>query len=757
MQKHFIFCLISVLIYSNLFSQQVDWVWSGAVTTGSAKVNARITAISSNVRLVVSKSQDLSSPLYSQAGAATDLNNRVAKLNISGLESNTAYYYAIEIGGSVDNAKIGKFKTHPEGPSNFKFAFASCAKTGSASSVFTDIKNSDPLFYMNIGDLHYQDIGTNDVGLYRNAFEAVLGSSTQSDLYQNVAFAYTWDDHDFGPNNSDSRNPGKPAAQLTYREYVPHYPLAAGDEGAAPIYQTFSVGRVFFILSDSRSEKINGSIWQGAEQLAWFKQQLVDSSQVYPLIVWVQSGPWIGGGPCGKDRYFCMVDERAEIADFIKSNGLEGHICMLSGDAHMIAMDDGTNSDYAAGGGADIPVFHAAPLDQGTSTKGGPYSEGTKTNVGQYGIMEVVDDGGSEITVNWTGMHLSNSVLSYSFTVPAAPSDPGIPSVSIASPSSGATFTSPADVTVDVDASDSDGSITRVELRVNGGDPMTDDSAPYSFDLTGLETGNYSLEARVYDNGGKTRNSTIDITVIPDQGNVAFAVNIGGSGFTSGEGLVYSADQNFSGGTTNSTGSVIAGTGDDALYQSERYGKSFSYIIPLANGDYQVILKFAEVHFGTAGSRVFNVSLEGNQVISNLDIFSKIGKDAAYDETHEVTVSDGQLNIDLSAVTNNAKISGILVSAAGGATISRLPGELSSTPSLISSQGALMLSLPESGKITLWISDVKGQRINLVNNQEMSRGTYKLQSGNLNPGTGVWIYQLKTGSGTSKGHVLITR
>jgi hypothetical protein len=44
---------------------------------------------------------------------------------------------------------------------------------------------------------------------------------------------------------------------------------------------------------------------------------------------------------------------------------------MISGDAHMVAIDDGTNSDYADGGGGGFPVFHAGALDRSSSVKGG--------------------------------------------------------------------------------------------------------------------------------------------------------------------------------------------------------------------------------------------------------------------------------------------------------------------------------------------------------------------------------------------------
>ena len=67
----------------------------------------------------------------------------------------------------------------------------------------------------------------------------------------------------------------------------------------------------------------------------------------------------------------------------------------------MAAIDDGTNSDYATNGGAPIPIFHAGPLDRKPSIKGGPYSHGASGVRGQFGIMEVIEDGGDNICIEW--------------------------------------------------------------------------------------------------------------------------------------------------------------------------------------------------------------------------------------------------------------------------------------------------------------------------------------------------------------------
>ena len=163
--------------------------------------------------------------------------------------------------------------------------------------------------------------------------------------------------------------------------------------------------------------------------------------------------------------------------------------------------------------------------------------------------------------------------------------------------------------------------------------------------------------------GSIMSNHTIEAvfsSVAPQPGVVVFAANAGGSAYTAKSGINYSADQYYQGGRTWKTSSSIAGTEDDPLYKTERYG-NFSYSIPVANGNYLVTLRFAEIYWSSANRRIFNVKVEGLQVITNLDIFAKVGKNNAYDVTIPVSVRDGILQIDFITVKDNAKVSAISI------------------------------------------------------------------------------------------------
>lgn len=456
------------------YSEVARGPWVGAVTTNSAWVKARLGRESQSARLVLSNNPLLTRPRYSAPVRSATNHYNVVAFPTEHLKPDTQYYYALEVDGKLDRTKRGKFRTFPENPTSFSFAFASCARTASTSDVFDVIRDNNPLFFMNIGDFHYLDLTNSTVDKFRAAYDLVLTSPQQAELYRSVAFNYIWDDHDFGGNNSNRRSTSHEAVRMAYHEYVPHYPLALG-VGDVPICHSFNVGRVKFILTDLRSERdsvtnkddANKSML-GARQKAWFKQELLSSNGKFPLIFWVTSVPWLGergtnyyrvatnvfgylhhtnlppqtastrtnsnrGGRGGRgggrvsgvddqDHWSVYSTERREICDFIKANHIQG-VAILHGDSHMLAADDGSHSDFATGGGVRIPVMCGGPLDQNPSLKGGPYSQGVyrvRPGEGGFGFITVTDRG-EEIDVRYRGLNNKNEEkISLRFKVPVS-------------------------------------------------------------------------------------------------------------------------------------------------------------------------------------------------------------------------------------------------------------------------------------------------------------------------------------------------
>jgi len=119
---------------------------------------------------------------------------------------------------------------------------------------------------------------------------------------------------------------------------------------------------------------------------------------------------------------------------------------------------------------------------------------------GTYSLTAVATDNKSSKTVS--------AAVSISVAKPATPVNKS-PTVSIASPTKGNSYTAPASITIDINASDPDGSITKVEL-FNGAVKLEErTSSPYSFTLKDLPAGTYNLKAVATDNLKATAASSL--------------------------------------------------------------------------------------------------------------------------------------------------------------------------------------------------------------------------------------------------------
>jgi phosphodiesterase/alkaline phosphatase D-like protein len=400
-----------VIVWAQTAGPVVGGVWSGNISPTSATVATRLAAAGVRVRLQVSTSPTLVPAIYSSAVTTTATSGAAAKLTVQGLQPDTEYYYGLEIAGvlrSEENTR-GRFRTFPLGRGSFKIAFGSCGDFRHPDqSAYEAILRERPLIFLNTGDLHYSDTNSTVADDYRVNYDAVLGHSIQGALYRGVPVAYMWDDHDFCGNDTDTTAIGRDTARSVYRERVPHYPIASA--GGA-IGQAFTIGRVRVIMTDLRSASVSpaqkesaSKTRMGTAQKAWFKQELINARDAgFPLVLWVCPDPWIAPAALGDDTWGGHATERTEIANFIRDNRIS-NVVLLSGDMHGLAFDDGTNSDYATGGGAPLTVLHGAALSSPGSYKGGPYSGGAIPGSAQYGILEVYDNGGPSVACRFLGM-----------------------------------------------------------------------------------------------------------------------------------------------------------------------------------------------------------------------------------------------------------------------------------------------------------------------------------------------------------------
>jgi hypothetical protein len=156
----------------------------------------------------------------------------------------------------------------------------------------------------------------------------------------------------------------------------------------------------------------------------------------------------------------------------------------------------------------------------------------------------------------------------------------------------------------------------------------------------------------------------------------ALRVNCAAAGpYTDNAGDVWLADQQFEkgkewgavDGMTVDRGDLgISGTNSPKVYQTERYSMSaYKFIVP--NGRYTVRLHFAETFSGITGEgqRVFSVTINGNVVLKDLDVYKEAGgsNKPVVKEFKGVAVTGKELVIGFVSNIQNPEVNGIEILA----------------------------------------------------------------------------------------------
>ena len=125
-------------------------------------------------------------------------------------------------------------------------------------------------------------------------------------------------------------------------------------------------------------------------------------------------------------------------------------------------------------------------------------------------------------------------------------------------------------------------------------------------------------------------------------------------------------------GSTSST--ITSAYGDNAVYQTERWGKYLCYSLSTVTGKtYNLTLKFAELYFSTAGSRIFDVYLNGVVILRNFDKYQMAkGKFVAYDTTITFQATKTNVKLEFIATKDNVSINGLVLAENTGSSITRM-------------------------------------------------------------------------------------
>jgi alkaline phosphatase D len=280
----------------------------------------------------------------------------VAKLVADVVEPGKKYEYELYINGQkvarnypleFQTQVLWAFRTEPP---NFKFAAGSCLYVndapydrpgkpyGSNYEILTKIYEQRPDFMLWLGDNAYMrepDWGTQTGIFYRYThsrslpeLQPLLGSSHHYAI---------WDDHDFGPNDSDKSFANKDLTLETFKLFWGNPNYGVGNPNQKGITGTFTWGDVqFFLLDDRYFRTSNKNIASkrsilGEDQIEWLINALASSPASFKIIA--VGGQFISSSK-EKENFANFPEEKQYIIDAIQKNKIPG-VLFMTGDRHF--------------------------------------------------------------------------------------------------------------------------------------------------------------------------------------------------------------------------------------------------------------------------------------------------------------------------------------------------------------------------------------------------------------------------------------
>lgn len=268
----------------------------------------------------------------------SEADNLTAKVKVTGLQPDTTYYYRVKTDGIADRNQPVPFhtRTAPAKPRPIRIAFGSCARVqiDQQQPVFDAIAAMEPDLFLWLGDNIYADSDTE--GAFNDNYARQRSVASLQPLLRSVPQLAVWDDHDFGYNDSDGKNPVKPMTRRLFDQWWAN--PASGLPDTPGIFFKHSFGPIDIFMLDGRYHRdppaapdSPSKTMLGAGQKAWLKRELAASKATFKILA---CGVGWSSAERGGDSWAMYLDERNEILDFIRDNKVTGCVG-ISGDVHM--------------------------------------------------------------------------------------------------------------------------------------------------------------------------------------------------------------------------------------------------------------------------------------------------------------------------------------------------------------------------------------------------------------------------------------
>lgn len=322
------------------------------------------------------------------------------------LEPGTTYEYAVFIGGQpVALPYPTVFKTQTlwqwrTDPPAFSVATGSCAYIneaqydrpgkpyGSNYQIFTSIYQQKPDVMLWLGDnVYYRepDWNTRSGMIHRMTHDRA--TPELQPLLASAAHYAIWDDHDYGPNDSDGTWVHKDMAWEVFRDFWGNPTFGVnGQKGCTTRFQYNDMD--FFLLDNryfrtpNQCETCADRTLLGKEQLRWFLASLAESRAPFKIVA--IGGQVVTTSPDHETAFHYFPAERDSILQFIEREKIKG-VVFLTGDKHFTELSAMQNK-------AGIWVYDltTSPLTSGVNPRAETnawHVEGTRVNEHNFSVL----------------------------------------------------------------------------------------------------------------------------------------------------------------------------------------------------------------------------------------------------------------------------------------------------------------------------------------------------------------------------------
>lgn len=286
-------------------------------------------------------------------------------------------------------------------PPNFKFAVGSCAYVnetafdrpgkpyGSDYEIFTSIYNAKPDFMLWGGDnlyLREADWNTKTGILHRYTHTRSL--TEMQALLANAHNYAIWDDHDFGPNDSDRGFVSKQQTLDAFKLFWGNLNYAFDNEG---ITGSFEWADCQFFLMDDRwwrtpNDRMLGSRdYFGQKQIQWLIDALKFSKAPFKFVV---VGGQVGNTAKIFENYANYEQERNQFFDLISKEKIPG-VIFISGDRHWTSLTKLEREGQYPLYDLTLSALTSGPSQPVKEEESSPYLKETVVTKHNFGLLEV--------------------------------------------------------------------------------------------------------------------------------------------------------------------------------------------------------------------------------------------------------------------------------------------------------------------------------------------------------------------------------